>query len=157
MGEADVVSIVFSSSCAVYGIPSHLPIAESRPLLPVNPYGETKLVIERALQWYGQAYGPRHISLRYFNAAGADPQGEIGETHDPETHLIPLAVFAALGRSGPIEIFGTDYPTADGTAVRDYIHVADLADAHVWALGYLADGGSLRSTWVPGRAIQCER
>ena len=108
---------------------------------PLNPYGETKLAIERALHWYAGAYGLRYVALRYFNAAGADPDGEIGEDHEPETHLIPLVLRAALGRGGPIEIFGTDYPTPDGTAIRDYIHVDDLADAHLRALGHLAAGG----------------
>jgi UDP-arabinose 4-epimerase len=118
-----------------------VPISETAPLQPVNAYGETKLAIERALHWYGESYGMRSVSLRYFNAAGADPDREIGEEHEPETHLLPLAIDAALGRRGPIEIFGTDYPTPDGTAVRDYIHVVDLADAHVRALEYLIDGG----------------
>ncbi len=141
MRAAGVERIVFSSTCAVYGIPDKVPIGEDTPLAPVNPYGETKLAIERALAWYRGAYGIRSVALRYFNAAGADPDGEIGEDHAPETHLIPLVLRAALGQAGPVGIFGTDYPTADGTAVRDYIHVADLADAHVKALDYLAAGG----------------
>jgi UDP-glucose-4-epimerase GalE len=141
MREAKIGRIVFSSTCATYGDPDSVPIGESAPQRPVNPYGETKLAIEHALRWYGGAYGLRSVALRYFNAAGADLDGEIGEDHDPETHLIPLVVRAALGQAGPIGIFGTDYPTADGTAVRDYIHVADLADAHVRALGYLGAGG----------------
>ncbi|HVC53755.1 MAG TPA: UDP-glucose 4-epimerase GalE [Stellaceae bacterium] len=141
MREAGIGQIVFSSTCAVYGIPEIIPIRESAPPGPVNPYGETKLAIERALHWYAAAYGIRYAALRYFNAAGADAAGEIGEDHDPETHLVPLAIRAALGQGGPVSIFGSDYPTADGTAVRDYIHVADLADAHVRALGYLAGGG----------------
>ena len=111
-----------------------VPIRETTAKAPLNPYGETKLAIERALHWYGAAYGLRYAALRYFNAAGADPDGEIGEDHDPETHLIPLVLRAALGRGQPVEIFGTDYPTPDGTAIRDYIHVTDLADAHVRAL-----------------------
>ncbi|MGH6974341.1 MAG: UDP-glucose 4-epimerase GalE, partial [Stellaceae bacterium] len=139
--EAGIGTIVFSSTCAVYGIPEVMPIRESAPLGPVNPYGETKLAIERALHWHAAAYGIRYAALRYFNAAGADAAGEIGEDHDPETHLVPLAIRAALRQGGPVSIFGTDYPTPDGTAVRDYIHVADLADAHVRALGYLAGGG----------------
>lgn len=142
MREAGIDTIVFSSTCAVYGTPDEIPMRETAALRPVNPYGETKLAIERALHWYDGAYGMRYAALRYFNAAGADPDGEIGETHEPETHLIPLAIRAALGQAGAIDIFGTDYPTADGTAVRDYVHVADLADAHVRALAYLAGGGA---------------
>jgi UDP-arabinose 4-epimerase len=142
MREAGIHAIVFSSTCAVYGVPEAVPMREGAPLSPVNPYGETKLAIERMLHWYGRAYGLRFAALRYFNAAGAEPAGEIGEDHEPETHLIPLAIRAALGQSGPVEIFGTDYPTADGTAVRDYIHVADLAEAHVRALDRLAAGGA---------------
>jgi UDP-arabinose 4-epimerase len=140
--EAGIASIVFSSTCAVYGEPDEIPMRENVRLAPVNPYGETKLAIERALAWYSGAYGIRYAALRYFNAAGADPEGEIGESHDPETHVIPLAIHAALGRAGPISVFGTDYPTADGSAVRDYIHVADLADAHVRAFEYLDKGGA---------------
>ena len=141
MHEAGVRRIVFSSTCAVYGVPESLPIRETAPKAPLNPYGETKLAIEQALHWYGAAYGMRYAALRYFNAAGADPDGEIGENHDPETHLIPLVLRAALGSAPPVQIFGTDYPTPDGTAIRDYVHVADLADAHVRALRHLADGG----------------
>lgn len=141
MIEANVSSIVFSSTCAVYGVPDRLPISEATGKAPLNPYGETKLVIERALHWYGEAHNLKYGALRYFNAAGGDPDGEIGENHEPETHLIPLILRAALGRGSPIGIFGTDYPTPDGTAIRDYIHVADLADAHVRALDYLARGG----------------
>jgi UDP-arabinose 4-epimerase len=140
MREAEVRSIVFSSTCAVYGVPEALPIRETTAKAPLNPYGETKLAIERALHWYA-AYGIRYVALRYFNAAGADPDGEIGEDHEPETHLIPLVLRAALGRGNPVEIYGTDYPTRDGTAIRDYIHVSDLAEAHVRALGHLATGG----------------
>jgi UDP-arabinose 4-epimerase len=142
MRETAVDTIVFSSTCAVYGVPDGLPISESTPLLPVNPYGETKLAIERALRWYGQAYRMRSIALRYFNAAGADRDGEIGENHEPETHLVPLVLRAALGQAGPVDIYGIDYPTPDGTAIRDYIHVEDLAAAHVRALDYLAGGGA---------------
>lgn len=141
MLETGVRSIIFSSTCAVYGLPRSLPIAEETPLRPINPYGDSKLFIERTLHWYGMAYNLSSIVLRYFNAAGADPDGEIGERHTPETHLIPLAVEAALGRRPPLEIYGNDYPTADGTAVRDYIHVMDLAQAHVAALAYLVEGG----------------
>jgi UDP-glucose-4-epimerase GalE len=143
MREVGVDKIVFSSSCATYGIPASVPIRETAPQVPVNPYGETKLAIERALHWY-EAYRLRWVSLRYFNAAGADPDGEIGERHDPETHLIPLVLDAALGRRRHIEVYGTDYPTPDGTAIRDYIHVQDLAEAHLRALEHLEAGG--RST-----------
>jgi UDP-arabinose 4-epimerase len=141
MREAGIARIVFSSTCAVYGMPEHLPIRETTEKAPLNPYGDTKLAIERALHWYAGAYGLRYVALRYFNAAGADPDGEIGEDHEPETHLIPLVLRAALGRGDPIEVYGTDYPTPDGTAIRDYIHVGDLADAHLGALDYLAAGG----------------
>lgn len=141
MRETGIAGLVFSSTCAVYGNPGEVPIHETAPQRPVNPYGETKLAIERALHWYAGAYGLRSVSLRYFNAAGADPDGEIGEEHDPETHLIPLVVRAALGQTAPVSVFGTDYSTADGTPVRDYIHVADLAEAHVCALRYLEAGG----------------
>jgi UDP-arabinose 4-epimerase len=119
-----------------------VPIADAMPQRPVNAYGEPKLAVERALYWYGQAYGLRWAALRYFNAAGCDRGGEIGEEHEPETHLIPLVLRAALGSAPPVSIFGTDYPTPDGTAIRDYIHVEDLASAHVRALGYLDKGGS---------------
>lgn len=134
--------VVFSSSAAVYGLPESVPIAETAARRPVNPYGETKLVVERALEWLDRAHGLRHVALRYFNAAGADPDGEIGERHEPETHLIPLVLDAAAGCRGPVEIFGTDYPTPDGTTIRDYIHVQDLAEAHVRALDYLLAGGA---------------
>jgi len=140
MREAGVDKIVFSSTCATYGTPAEVPIRETAPQLPVNPYGETKLAIERALHWYGEAYGLRSMSLRYFNAAGADPEGEIGERHEPETHLVPLVLEAALGERQQIDIYGTDYPTPDGTAIRDYIHVQDLAEAHLRALEHLGAG-----------------
>lgn len=136
-----VTKIVFSSTCATYGTPEELPIKEDHPLRPVNPYGESKLFVERTLHWYGKAYGLRWMALRYFNAAGADPAGEIGEEHCPETHLVPLVIQASLGRVPCVEIFGTDYPTKDGTAIRDYIHVMDLAEAHVLALRHLMQGG----------------
>jgi len=142
MRDAGVREIVFSSSCATYGAPDAVPIRETAPQNPVNPYGETKLAIERALHWYGQAYAMRSVSLRYFNAAGADPEGEIGERHEPETHLVPLVLQAALGQRPAIEIYGADYPTPDGTAIRDYIHVDDLADAHLRALERLRAGGA---------------
>ena len=139
--DAGIDQVVFSSSCATYGIPDTLPITEKQPQHPVNPYGETKLFGERMLHAYDQAYGLRSVALRYFNAAGAHPDGTLGEIHTPETHLIPLTIDAALGRGGALKLFGTDYHTPDGTAIRDFIHVSDLASAHVAALGYLADGG----------------
>jgi UDP-glucose-4-epimerase GalE len=152
MRAGGVDNMVFSSTCATYGIPGRTPITEAAPQLPVNPYGETKLAIERALHWYGEAYGLRSVSLRYFNAAGADPDGEIGERHEPETHLVPLVVQAALGRRPAIDIFGTDYPTPDGTAIRDYVHVTDLAAAHLRALEYLLAGrGSIALNLGTGR------
>lgn len=142
MLEAGVRQIVFSSTCATYGAPDRLPIDEEHPQVPLNPYGESKLFIERALHWYERAYDVRWVTLRYFNAAGADPEGDIGEAHDPETHLIPLAIKAAVSRESPLEIYGNDYETPDGTAIRDFIHVADLASGHVQALHYLLSGGS---------------
>ncbi|HEX5419143.1 MAG TPA: UDP-glucose 4-epimerase GalE [Gammaproteobacteria bacterium] len=144
--------IVFSSTCATYGMPERLPIDEAHPQRPINPYGESKLFVERALHWYGIAHGFSAASLRYFNAAGADPEGEIGERHDPETHLVPLVIETALGTRAAVDIYGTDYATPDGTAVRDYVHVTDLADAHVRALRHLRDGGeSLRLNLGTGR------
>ena len=137
--EAGIRRIVFSSTCAVYGEPAKVPITEDNPRQPVNPYGTSKLFCEYALEAYDRAYGLRSARLRYFNAAGADESGEIGEMHDPETHLIPLALAAA--QAGELKVFGTDYPTSDGTCVRDYIHVNDLADAHVRALQHLEKGG----------------
>ncbi|GAB5519498.1 MAG: UDP-glucose 4-epimerase GalE [Rhodothermales bacterium] len=141
MREGNVKHIVFSSTCATYGIPETVPISEAEPQVPINPYGESKLFVERMLRWADEAYDLRWAALRYFNAAGADPEGEIGEVHTPETHLIPLAIQAGLGQRPPLKVFGTDYPTPDGTAVRDYIHVIDLGSAHIRALEYLADGG----------------
>lgn len=141
MLQTGVKHIVFSSSAAVFGIPEKVPIPEDHPLRPINPYGETKVMMERTMHWYGSAYGLRSVALRYFNAAGADPKGEIGEDHYPETHLIPLVIQATLGQRPFVEIYGTDYATPDGTAIRDYIHVTDLAEAHVLALRYLIDGG----------------
>jgi UDP-arabinose 4-epimerase len=138
--DRGVRDIVFSSTCATYGVPVAVPMTEDHPQKPINPYGESKLAVERILHWYQGAYGTRYAALRYFNAAGADPDGELGEDHDPETHLIPLAIGAALGRAPELKIFGTDYATPDGTAIRDYIHVADLADAHLLALGRLEQG-----------------
>lgn len=129
--------IVFSSSCATYGLPETLPLSESHPLRPISPYGRSKLMVEEILRDYDSAHGLKFVSLRYFNAAGADLAGELGEDHAPETHLIPLAVAAALGTQPELQIFGTDYPTEDGTAVRDFVHVTDLAAAHVQALEFL--------------------
>jgi UDP-arabinose 4-epimerase len=134
MRDHGVDRIVFSSSCATYGIPQVIPIPDDHPQKPINPYGASKLMIERMLTDFGAAYGLRSISLRYFNAAGADPDGEIGEDHDPETHLIPLVLEAATGKRASIAIYGTDYDTPDGTCIRDYVHVTDLAEAHVLAL-----------------------
>lgn len=139
--ECGVRKVVFSSTCATYGTPDYVPIDEAHPQRPVNPYGESKLMVERIMKWYGKAYDLGWMALRYFNAAGADPEGRIGESHDPETHLIPLVLQTALRQRQQIDIFGSDYPTADGTAVRDYIHVDDLAEAHVLALKHLLDGG----------------
>ncbi len=145
MQDAGVNNIVFSSSAATYGNPQQVPIPEDHPKEPVNPYGETKLAMERALQWYGNAYGMKWMALRYFNAAGADIDGELGESHDPEAHIIPLTIKAALGQKPHVEIYGTDYSTPDGSAVRDYIHVTDLGTAHVRALEHLATGGQSRA------------
>ena len=139
--SAGNVPIVFSSTCAVYGEPVGVPITEDAALAPVNPYGRTKLAVEHALADYESAYGLRSVRLRYFNAGGGDPDGEVGESHDPETHLIPRAILAALGRLEEVSIFGDDYPTPDGTAIRDYIHVTDLAHAHVAAVRHLLGGG----------------
>lgn len=136
--------IVFSSTCATYGIPDTVPISEDTPQKPINPYGATKLMIERVLSDYGDAYGLKSMALRYFNAAGADAHGEIGESHDPETHLIPLVLDAASGLRPHITVLGDDYPTPDGTCVRDYVHVTDIAEAHVRALGAL-DNGKVRA------------
>ncbi len=140
MVRANVRRIVFSSSCATYGIPERLPLLEDHPQRPVNPYGETKVAVEQMLADFDREYGLRSVVFRYFNAAGADPAGEIGEWHDPETHLIPIVLDAATGRREAVAIFGTDYSTPDGTCVRDYIHVTDLADAHVLGLAHLEAG-----------------
>ena len=134
MLEAEVKNFVFSSSAAVYGIPEQIPICESHPLNPFNPYGLTKYFVEKILQDYDRAYGLKFISLRYFNAAGADPEGNLGEMHEPETHLLPNLLLFLLGEKENFDLFGVDFPTSDGTAVRDYIHVTDLAKAHVLAL-----------------------
>jgi len=139
MGDAGVGKLVFSSTCAVYGVPAAIPIVETFPTEPINTYGETKLAIERALPHVEKAHGLRWVALRYFNAAGAHPDGTLGEAHDPEIHLIPRSIEAAHG--GPrLEMFGEDYPTPDGTCIRDYIHVCDLADAHLRALAALERG-----------------
>jgi UDP-glucose-4-epimerase GalE len=141
MKTAAVRQIVFSSSCATYGYPERVPIREHQRQEPVNPYGASKLFVEQMLRWNAGAYGLRYAALRYFNAAGADPDGEIGEVHDPETHLIPLAIQATRPGAQRLQILGTDYPTRDGTAIRDYVHVTDLARAHLAALRYLEVGG----------------
>ena len=152
--DAGIGYVVFSSSCAVYGIPQYIPIPESHSKVPVNPYGESKLFIERVLDWYARVYGMRWAALRFFNAAGADPSGELGEVHHPETHLLPLVIDAALRNRGPVAIYGVDYPTADGTAIRDYIHVCDLAEAHVLALRHLlSKGESFVANLGTGRGV----
>jgi UDP-glucose-4-epimerase GalE len=144
MAAERVPFFVFSSTAAVFGNPVETPITENHPKQPINPYGETKLAIEGALPHFERAYGIRPVVLRYFNAAGADPDGDIGEDHDPEQHLIPLAI-AAAGDGTPLKVFGEDYPTPDGTCLRDYIHVSDLADAHLLALRHLQAGGASAS------------
>lgn len=133
---AGVRQLVFSSSCSVYGLQTRMPITEDSSLDPLSPYAETKMFMEGILRWYEKAYGLRYVSLRYFNAAGADPEGELGECHDPETHLIPLAILSSLGK-GELRVFGDNYPTPDGTCIRDYVHLSDLAEAHVLALEHL--------------------
>jgi UDP-glucose 4-epimerase len=138
--KADVPWLVLSSTAAVYGDPVVTPIPESHRVLPTNPYGESKLSLERILGWYDKAYGFRSTPLRYFNAAGAHPSGDIGEDHNPETHLVPIVLQAALGQREHVDVFGMDYPTPDGTAVRDYVHVCDLAAAHLSAIKRLASG-----------------
>ncbi|MCR5092898.1 MAG: UDP-glucose 4-epimerase GalE [Lachnospiraceae bacterium] len=141
MKEHGVNKIIFSSTCATYGEPERVPITEDMPQNPINPYGATKLMVERIFKDYSHAYGLQFVVLRYFNAAGADPDGEIGESHDPETHIIPLVLDAASGLRPDVKVFGTDYDTPDGSCVRDYIHVTDLASAHLLALTYLENGG----------------
>jgi UDP-glucose-4-epimerase GalE len=138
--DVGIKAFVFSSTCAVYGIPSKVPITEETVRQPINPYGVSKLFFEHALEAYSRAYGLRYAALRYFNAAGADESGEIGELHNPETHLIPLALAATTEKGQPLQIFGEDYPTPDGTCIRDYIHVNDLAEAHALALARLVAG-----------------
>lgn len=141
MNKAGINKFVFSSTCATYGVPDTVPIPEDHPQNPINPYGMSKLMVEQILADFDHAYDFRSVRFRYFNAAGADPSGELGEDHAPETHLIPLTLYAALGKRDAISIFGTDYPTPDGTCIRDYIHVSDLASAHVLGLEYLLNGG----------------
>lgn len=139
---AGIDKLVFSSTCATYGVPKTLPIDEDTPQIPINPYGRSKRMVEQMLQDIGAVTPLRSVALRYFNACGTDPDGEIGENHDPETHLLPLAINAALGLGPALQVFGNDYPTPDGTCIRDYIHVTDLADAHLRALTYLEKGGA---------------
>jgi UDP-glucose 4-epimerase len=141
MLEYGVNKLIFSSSCATYGEPDSLPIRENHPQHPINPYGRSKLMMENILDDLGAAHGMKSVCLRYFNAAGADPEGELGEDHDPETHLLPLVLRTALGLQGELTVFGNDYPTEDGTCIRDYIHITDLAQAHYLALHHLLDGG----------------
>jgi UDP-glucose 4-epimerase len=163
MLKCGVRRLVFSSSAAVYGEPAKQPIEETDPIQPTNPYGETKWAFERALQWYGRAYGFHSVSLRYFNAAGASARN--GERHDPETHLIPLVLDVAIGRRPAITIFGDDYPTKDGTCIRDYIHVEDLADAHILALRAVETGPARSPVYNLGsgggrsvyEVVQCAR
>jgi UDP-glucose 4-epimerase len=142
MRAAGVKNLVFSSSCSVYGVPARVPITEAAPLCPISPYGRTKLIMEQAIADYARAYGLKYAALRYFNAAGADPDGQTGELHNPETHIIPLVLDAAAGRRPYVSVFGTDYKTPDGTCLRDYVHTADLAQAHLLALRYLERGGA---------------
>lgn len=142
--EAGVEALVFSSTAAVYGVPSVSPIPETHATVPINPYGASKLAFEGALRWLGEAHPFRWTALRYFNAAGADPDGEVGESHVPETHLIPLLCKACLGTGKGLTVFGQDYDTPDGTPIRDYVHVADLAEAHVLAVARLIGGGDSR-------------
>jgi UDP-glucose-4-epimerase GalE len=144
MRDHQVMTMVFSSTCAVYGVPERVPITEQTAPAPINPYGASKMMVERIFSDYNHAFGLRYVALRYFNAAGADPDGRIGEVHDPETHLIPLMLDVALGRRRELLVFGDTYPTKDGTCVRDYIHVTDLARAHMQALALLEKGGETR-------------
>jgi UDP-glucose 4-epimerase len=145
-----VRGIVFSSTAAVYGEPEKVPIPEDHRKEPTNPYGETKLVIERALRWYASARGTGAVCLRYFNAAGAHPNGDLGEDHDPETHLLPIVLGAALDGRARVPVFGTDWPTPDGTCVRDYVHVVDLADAHVRAIDLMASSAPVHEVFNLG-------
>ncbi|MGB9706568.1 MAG: UDP-glucose 4-epimerase GalE [Microgenomates group bacterium] len=141
MKDFGIKYIVFSSTCAVYGYPKKLPVTEESPLNPISVYGESKLAFEKILYWYDEIYGIKNVCLRYFNAAGADLEGKIGEDHQPETHIIPLAIKTALGQQPEFSLFGDDYPTPDGTCIRDYIHVLDLASAHIKALEFLKKEG----------------
>lgn len=145
MLKHDVYNLIFSSSCAIYGDPKYVPINEEHPKLPINPYGKSKLMVESILEDYRHAYGLNYINLRYFNAAGADLDVEIGENHNPETHLIPLVLDVASGKRTSVKVFGNDYQTLDGTCVRDYIHVSDLADAHIQAMQILLESGESNS------------
>ncbi len=157
MVEFGVKMFVFSSTCATYGLPQTEFITEEHQQNPISPYGKSKLMVENILKDFNRAYGIEYVNLRYFNAAGADPEGELGERHNPETHLIPLTILAALGRRDSIQVFGTDYPTKDGTCVRDYIHVADLADAHILALEQLMENkgsGSFNLSNARGHSIR---
>jgi UDP-glucose 4-epimerase len=156
MRGADVRRIVFSSTCATYGIPTKVPIAEDHLQNPINPYGFTKLAIEHALADYAHAYGLGYAALRYFNASGAAADGTIGEDHDPETHLIPVVLQVALGQRDHVDVFGTDYPTPDGTCIRDYIHIDDLAAAHVAAIQNLGDGTALKLNLGTGRGASVQ-
>ncbi len=151
MRQAGVLRFVFSSSCTLYGVPDKVPITEDQPIRAINPYGRTKAAVENALADYAPAYGLKYASLRYFNAAGADPEGELGEDHSPETHLIPVVIQAALGQRASISIYGTDYPTPDGTCIRDYVHVTDLARAHVMAMEALDERGVMIYNLSTGR------
>lgn len=151
--ESRVRKFIFSSTCAVYGNPVKVPITENNPREPVNPYGATKLAFENALEAYGRAYGLKYVSFRYFNAAGADESGAIGEMHQPETHLIPLIFNAIQGKIAALEIFGDDYATSDGTCIRDYIHVTDLAEAHVLGLEYLTKSDSVAMNLGTGKGF----
>lgn len=144
MRGREIKKFIFSSTCATFGEPQRIPLTEDHPQNPISPYGQTKLAVEMILKDFDHAYGLRSVALRYFNAAGADPNGAIGEDHRPEAHLIPNAIFAATGKKPPLTIFGNDYDTPDGTCVRDYIHVVDLAQAHALAITHLRDGGDSR-------------
>ncbi len=144
MRKANVGKFVFSSTAAIFGDPQYTPIDEDHPKAPLNPYGQSKLMVEQILDGYDTAHGFKSVCLRYFNAAGADPQGRIGEDHEPEEHLIPVAILSALGKRPPMKIFGTDYDTPDGTCVRDYVHILDLASAHLLAAKHLRDKGDSR-------------
>jgi UDP-glucose-4-epimerase GalE len=145
MVETGVARLVISSSSAVYGMPAEIPVTEAAPIAPISTYGSSKAMLEEMARWYGMAHGMKTLALRYFNAAGADPDGDIGEYHRPESHLIPITVEVALGERRSMRINGTDYATPDGTAIRDYIHVSDLASAHAAALRFLEDGGEAQA------------